>query len=48
MQLFVMGMTMAKGITMGAPIFGSPKDFISAMEGQGMLGPMLTVWASSR
>jgi general secretion pathway protein K len=43
MQLFVMGMTMAKGITMGAPIFGSPKDFISAMEGKGMLGPMLTL-----
>jgi len=43
MQLFVMGMTMAKGITMGAPIFGSPKDFINAMEGKGMLGPMLTL-----
>lgn len=43
MQLFVMGMTMAKGITMGAPIFGSPKDFISAMEGKGTLGPMLTL-----
>jgi general secretion pathway protein K len=43
MQLFVMGMTMAKGITMGAPIFGSPKDFIQAMEGKGTLGPMLTL-----
>jgi general secretion pathway protein K len=43
MQLFVMGMTMAKGITMGAPIFGSAKDFIQAMEGKGMLGPMLTL-----
>jgi general secretion pathway protein K len=43
MQLFVMGMTMAKGITMGAPIFSSPKDFINAMEGKGMLGPMLTL-----
>jgi general secretion pathway protein K len=43
MQLFVMAMTMAKGITMGAPIFGSPKDFISAMEGKGMLGPMLAL-----
>jgi general secretion pathway protein K len=43
MQLFVMGMTMAKGMTMGAPIFGSPKDFVQAMEGKGMLGPMLTI-----
>jgi general secretion pathway protein K len=43
MQLFVMAMTMAKGITMGAPVFGSPKDFISAMEGKGMIGPMLTL-----
>jgi general secretion pathway protein K len=43
MQLFVMAMTMAKGITMGAPIFGSPKDFVQAMEGKGMLGPMLTL-----
>jgi general secretion pathway protein K len=43
MQLFVMGMTMAKGITMGAPLFGGPKDFINAMEGKGQLGPMLAV-----
>ena len=28
---------------MGAPLFGSPKDFISMMEGKGMLGPMLTL-----
>ena len=27
-RLFVMGVTMAQGITMGAPLFGSPKDFI--------------------
>jgi general secretion pathway protein K len=40
--LFTMGMTMAKGITMGAPLFGSPGDFISMMKGQGMLGPLLT------
>ena len=43
MQLFIMGITMAKGMTMGAPIFGSPKDFISAMEGKGTLGPMLAL-----
>jgi general secretion pathway protein K len=42
MQMFYMGVTMAQGITMGAPLFGSPQDFVKAMEGQGMLGPMLT------
>ena len=41
-SLFTMGLTMAKGITMGAPLFGSPDDFISTMKGQGMLGPLLT------
>ncbi len=43
MQLFVMAMTMARGITMGAPLFGTPRDFINAMEGKGMIGPMLTL-----
>ncbi|HEX8795618.1 MAG TPA: type II secretion system protein GspK [Polyangiaceae bacterium] len=43
MQMFIMGMTMARGITMGAPLFGSPKDFVNTMEGKGMLGPMLTL-----
>ncbi len=43
MPLFVMGVTMAQGITMGAPLFGSPNDFIQTMEGKGMLGPLLTV-----
>jgi general secretion pathway protein K len=42
MQLFFMGVTMARGITMGAPLFGSPQDFVKTMEGQGMLGPLLT------
>ena len=42
MQLFVTGVTMAQGITMGAPLFGSPADFIETMKGQGMLGPLLT------
>ena len=41
--LFTMAMTMAKGITMGAPLFGSPQDFISMMKGQGMIGPLLTM-----
>jgi len=43
MQTFLMGVTMAQGITMGAPLFGSAKDFVQTMEGQGMLGPLLTV-----
>jgi general secretion pathway protein K len=43
MQTFLMGVTMAQGITMGAPLFGSPKDFVQTMEGKGMLGPLLTV-----
>jgi general secretion pathway protein K len=42
MQLFVMGLTMGQGITMGAPLFGSPGDFMALVKGQGMLGPMLT------
>jgi general secretion pathway protein K len=41
MQLFVMGVTMAQGITMGMPLFGSPGDFIATVKGQGMLGPLL-------
>jgi general secretion pathway protein K len=43
MQSFIMGVTMAQGITMGAPLFGSPSDFIATMKGQGMLGPLLTL-----
>lgn len=42
MQMFVMGVTMAQGISMGAPIFGTPADFIQMMKGQGQLGPLLT------
>jgi general secretion pathway protein K len=38
---FIMGVTMARGITMGAPLFGSPRDFVNAMTGKGQLGPML-------
>ncbi|OJY28192.1 MAG: hypothetical protein BGO98_21600 [Myxococcales bacterium 68-20] len=39
--LFLTGVTMARGITMGAPLFGSPKDFVAALSGQGQLGPLL-------
>ncbi len=42
MQLFLTAMIMARGISMGAPMFGSPADFISMMKGSGMIGPMLT------
>jgi general secretion pathway protein K len=39
--MFLTGVSMARGVTMGAPLFGSPKDFIAAMSGQGMIGPLL-------
>ncbi len=42
MQLFVMGVMMAQGISMGAPLFGAPGDFIATMKGLGNLGPLLT------
>jgi general secretion pathway protein K len=38
---FLTGVTMARGITMGAPLFGSAKDFVGALSGQGQLGPLL-------
>jgi general secretion pathway protein K len=44
MQTFIMGMTMAQGVTMGAPLFGAPGDFIAMMKGQGMLGPLMTAF----
>jgi general secretion pathway protein K len=40
---FLLGITMARGITQGAPIFGSPNDFLQMMKGQGQLGPMVTL-----
>jgi general secretion pathway protein K len=40
-SLFLTGVTMARGITMGAPMFGNTKDFVSALSGQGQLGPLL-------
>jgi general secretion pathway protein K len=42
MQMFIMGMTMAQGVTMGAPLFGTAQDFIAMMKGQGQLGPLMT------
>jgi len=39
--LFLTGVTMARGITMGAPMFGSTRDFVQALSGQGQLGPLL-------
>jgi general secretion pathway protein K len=43
MQTFVTGVLMAQGISMGAPLFGSPSDFVATMKGQGMLGPLLSM-----
>ncbi len=40
-QTFLMFVTMAKGFTMGAPLFFSPKAFINTMKGKGLVGPML-------
>ncbi len=42
MQSFIMGVTLAKSFTQGAPLFNSPKAFTQAMSGKGLLGPMLT------
>jgi general secretion pathway protein K len=41
MSLFLMGVTMAKGITMGAPLFGAPQDLVRMVKGQGQIGPLL-------
>jgi general secretion pathway protein K len=41
-SLFLTGVTMARGVTMGAPLFGAKKDFIDTMTGKGMIGPLLT------
>jgi general secretion pathway protein K len=42
-SLFLMGITMARGISMGAPIFSSTADYISMVKGSGPLGPMLAL-----
>ncbi|HSY22688.1 MAG TPA: type II secretion system protein GspK [Polyangiaceae bacterium] len=43
MQTFVMGVLMAQGISMGAPLFTTGGDFIKTMKGQGSLGPLLSM-----
>jgi general secretion pathway protein K len=41
-MMFLTGVTMARAMTMGAPLFGSTGDFIATMKGSGPLGPILT------
>lgn len=38
---FLTGINLIRGFTSGAPIFGSPKSFVRAMQGQGMFGQIL-------
>jgi general secretion pathway protein K len=40
-QTFVSMVTMIRGFTAGAPMFGSPKDFTNTLKGAGMVGPIL-------
>ena len=40
--MFLSGVTMARAMTMGAPLFGSTADFVQMMQGGGMLGPIMT------
>ena len=42
MQTFVMAVTLVRSLTMGAPLFASKKEFISAMQGQGMMGQIFS------
>jgi general secretion pathway protein K len=42
MASFVSAVTMAQGMAMGAPVFGSTREFIATVQGKGMLGPLLT------
>ena len=39
---FLTGVTMARGISMGAPIFGSTGDFLDMMKGKGQMGTVLS------
>lgn len=39
--LFLTGVTMARGISMGAPLFGNVQDFVATMKGKGAIGPVL-------
>ncbi|MBM4360347.1 MAG: general secretion pathway protein GspK [Deltaproteobacteria bacterium] len=40
---FVSTISLVKSFTAGAPLFGSPKDFIVTMQGGGMVGPFLAM-----
>lgn len=40
---FVSTVSLVKSFTAGAPLFGSPKDFIVTMQGGGMVGPYLAM-----
>ena len=40
-SMFLSGITMARAMTMGAPLFGSTGDFIAMMKGSGPLGGIL-------
>ena len=41
-QKFLMAVTLVRGFTSGAPLFGNAADFIKTMKGQGMFGPLLS------
>lgn len=40
-QTFVTMVTLLRGVTAGAPLFASPKDFTTTLKGAGMVGPIL-------
>jgi general secretion pathway protein K len=40
---FLMALSMVRGFTAGAPIFGSPKVFANALKGKGMFGDIMTM-----
>ncbi len=40
---FIATVTLVRSFTAGAPLFGSPKDFIVTMQGGGMVGPFLSM-----
>jgi len=40
---FMSAVSLVRSFTMGAPLFGSSKDFVNTMKGGGMLGPFLTM-----
>jgi general secretion pathway protein K len=38
---FLQVVTLVRGFTAGAPLFGSPADFVNTMKGAGIVGPLL-------